>query len=72
MEYSKFPKGATLPATPFIAAIPEGELARLKSLISPATFGPETFENLQEDGKFGISHKWLSSAVRTWQRDYDW
>lgn len=72
MEYSKIPEGATLLTTPFIAAIPEGELASLKSLISLSTFGPETFENLQEDGTFGISYKWLSIAVRSWQRDYDW
>jgi len=72
MDYSKIPQGTTLQPTPFRACVSEAQLADFQQLLSLARLGPETYENLQEDGHFGISYKWLSNAVRTWQTEYDW
>lgn len=72
MEYSRIPQGAIIQPTPFQVCIPEAQLTEFHQLVSLSKLGPETYENLQEDGRLGISYRWLSNAVRTWQTEYDW
>ena len=72
MEYSRIPQGASLQPRPFQVYVPEAQLENFATLVSLANLGPQTYENQQDDRRFGIPYKWLSNAVRVWRTEYDW
>ncbi|KAF2501144.1 putative epoxide hydrolase [Lophium mytilinum] len=72
MEFSTIPPRSTSKPTPFQVSIPDSEVARLYQHLDLADIAPETYENLKEDGSVGISHAWLSNALRSWKDQYDW
>lgn len=55
---------------PFTFSIPKEEIDALNTLLKrPLPIA--TWENSQEDGRFGVSRDWLSKAIAKWQT-YDW
>jgi microsomal epoxide hydrolase len=61
-----------LKPTPFEVDIPQVELEELKTLLKLSRLGPETFENKQQDGQFGITRDWLANAKAEWEETFDW
>ena len=61
----------TMKAEPFTVRIPKTELGELRRLISCGKISAPTYESLQEDRRFGITHKWLEAARQAWL-EFDW
>lgn len=57
---------------PFKLHIEEEKLNDLKALLHLSPVARETFENLQEDGKFGVSRKWMLATKRFWENEFNW
>jgi microsomal epoxide hydrolase len=69
--YTKIPAGALKVPTPFKVEIPDEEIKHLKDLLKLSRLPKATFESLQEDGRFGLSLKWMSEAKEKWE-GLDW
>lgn len=69
--YAQIPAKALKKPEPFKAAIPDEEIDNLKQLLKLSRLPKPTYESLREDGKFGLSHKWMSEAKRRWE-GFDW
>lgn len=55
---------------PFTFSIPKEEIDALNTLLKrPLPIA--TWENSQEDGRFGVSRDWFTKAISQWQ-SYDW
>ncbi|KAL4870773.1 hypothetical protein BDV12DRAFT_43884 [Aspergillus spectabilis] len=69
---------ATLPATakitpsPFRIAIPDEQLSELKTLVKLSKIAPQTYENVQADRQFGVTHEWMSTLKQEWLNKFDW
>ncbi|KAF2793326.1 epoxide hydrolase [Melanomma pulvis-pyrius CBS 109.77] len=70
--YATVPKGALKQPTPFKIEVPQSQLEELKTLLKYSRIPTPTFESLQEDQKFGISHKWITEAKKIWLNSFDW
>ena len=66
------PQAASLRVNKFEAAVPENELNDFKQLLRLSKLAPETYENLQEDRRFGVTRKWMSDAKQHWEYVFDW
>jgi len=71
-SYDTIPRRATLQLTKFNAIVTDDELSDFKQLLKLSKIGPKTYENLQEDRRFGVTHAWLSDAKTYWEQKYDW
>lgn len=71
-DYDNIPKNARLEPSRFKVHIPEQQLKDFKELLKLSKVGPKTFENLQEDRKWGISHSWLSETKTYWEKKFNW
>lgn len=58
--------------TSFTVAIPELELNDFKELLRLSKLGPQTYENLQQDGRFGVTYEWMAKAKHHWETQFDW
>lgn len=67
-------KPATAKATPmpFTIAISEDKVQAFSRLLKLSPIGPNTYENEQEDRRFGLTRKWLSEAKARWDIGFDW
>ena len=72
MPFDTLPGGASLKPTPFTAKVSDDDLSSFKQLLKLSRIGPKTYENLQEDRHFGVTHKWLSDTKQHWEASYDW
>lgn len=72
MDYGKIPSNATLKPLAFRAKVTEEELTDFEDILKASKVGPQTFENQQEDRRFGLTHKWLAEAKRHWETYYSW
>jgi microsomal epoxide hydrolase len=70
--YSRLPKKATLRPSEFIVDIPQRDLDEFRTLLKLSKVGPPTYESLQQDRKYGITHQWLKDAKRHWENNFDW
>ncbi|PVH81183.1 alpha/beta-hydrolase [Cadophora sp. DSE1049] len=70
--YNTIPSNALAQPTSFTVSIPETQLADFKALLKLSRIPPATFESLQEDGKYGVTHKWLTEAKQYWLEKFDW
>jgi len=70
--YSRIPTKATKQPSLFKISIPETKLSEFKALLKLSKVPAPTYESLQEDGRFGVSHKWITDAKRHWEEDFDW
>ncbi|CZT11808.1 related to epoxide hydrolase [Rhynchosporium agropyri] len=57
--------------TSFKASIPDQDIADFKQLLKLSRLPKETYENLREDRKYGVSRAWLQDAKRAWE-EFDW
>ena len=71
-SFAKLPAGAAGAAQPYEVAIPQDELDSLQTLLRYSRLAPLNYENTQEDGRLGITRKWLEDARTKWQHDFDW
>ena len=71
-EYAEVPSAATLRPVPFEVKIDDDKLHELKILIKQSKVAPDTYENTQEDGRFGVSNKWITDAKDHWENTFDW
>ena len=72
VDYGNLPAGAKAKITPFKSEIPDKDLEKLKQLIEIAPIALPTFENLREDGQYGVTRKWLIDAQKYWANEYNW
>lgn len=66
------PAGAGIHLEPFKVAIPEESLQELQASLAHSRLGPVTYENSQQDRRYGITREWLENAVKVWQHEFDW
>lgn len=66
------PPNATIKVTPFKVAIPDEALEELQTLLKYSKLGPVTYESVQQDRKYGVTHDWLRNAKDTWQNKFNW
>lgn len=71
-SYGTIPQGAQLQAQKYHLEIPDQDISDLKELIRLSKLAPKTYENLQTDGRFGVSHEWMSKVKKYWLNGYDW
>lgn len=71
MKFSA-PPTAAANLKPFQFRVPDDDIAELKTLLKLSKLGPETYENLQKGGKYGISREWLVEAKDNWESSFDW
>ena len=71
-DYSKLPPNTKANFTPFKSDIPDQKLKQLRKLLEIAPIAPPTFENLREDGQYGVTRDWLMTAQKYWSTGYQW
>jgi pimeloyl-ACP methyl ester carboxylesterase len=59
-------------AKPFTLNVSDKDIAEWRQLLQLSKLAPETYEGRQEDGRWGVSRKWLSDAKDYWLNKYDW
>lgn len=59
-------------AKPFTLSVSDENLAEFRQLLRLSKLAPVTWESLQEDGRFGITHKWIAASRHYWLNNYDW
>jgi pimeloyl-ACP methyl ester carboxylesterase len=72
MSFATVPAGGTIDLKPFELSVPEQDVVDFKTLLRLSKLGPETFENLQPAGRYGISRAWLTNAKEVWENAFDW
>jgi len=74
LPFTKFPTSTstTIQAKPFKVNIPESTLDEFKTLLKLSKLGPQTYENSQEDRRFGVTAKWMKDTKDKWLNDFDW
>ena len=70
--FSALPPRARVTPGDFVVAFQQAELDDLRSLVAASRVGPETFEGLQQDRKYGVTTQWLRDAKTSWLEDFDW
>lgn len=71
-NYAELPTGVTLETEIFKVAIPHDQQQDLLNLVRASKLGPQTYENTGEDGKYGLTYKWISEAKSYWENSFDW
>ncbi|KAF2093297.1 alpha/beta-hydrolase [Rhizodiscina lignyota] len=70
--FRSIPATAKVQPSPFKISITEEKLAAFTQLVKLSELGPETYECLHEDGKYGLPRKWLAAAKQEWEESFDW
>ena len=70
--YNTVPSKALKQPLPFTVAIPQTELCEFHTLLQLSRTPPPTYEGVREDGKFGVTHKWMTEAKEHWLHKFDW
>ncbi|KAL4879615.1 Alpha/Beta hydrolase protein [Aspergillus karnatakaensis] len=70
--FATLPSSATIKPSPFRIAIPDEQISDFKTLVKLSKIAPKTYENLQSDGRFGVTHEWMSTLKEEWQNKFDW
>ena len=71
-NYTQVPAKALKKPEPFKIEIPDKEIENLKQLLKLSRLPKPTYESLQEDGRYGLSHKWMTEAKRVWEEEFNW
>ncbi|KAL6240140.1 hypothetical protein BDW75DRAFT_197076 [Aspergillus navahoensis] len=72
VPFTKLPSTATITPSPFRIAIPDEQLSDFKTLLRLSKIAPQTYENLQEDRRYGVTHEWMSKMKEEWLNSFDW
>ncbi|KAF3041693.1 hypothetical protein E8E12_005219 [Didymella heteroderae] len=59
-------------AKPFTLNIPDKDIDEWRQLLKLSRLAPETWEGSQEDGRYGVTHKWLRETKDYWLNNYSW
>lgn len=59
-------------AKPFTLNIPDQDMSDWRQLLKLSKLAPETWEGSQEDGRYGVTHKWLRETKDYWLNTYSW
>lgn len=70
--YGKLPSAASISPAPFTIAIPQQQLEDLAAHLKLSKPAPPTYENIQPDGRFGVTSDWLTTMRQKWLLDFDW
>jgi microsomal epoxide hydrolase len=70
--FAKLPSTAKISPSPFRIAVPDEQLSEFKTLVKLSKIGPQTYENTQEDRRFGVTHGWISERKEEWLNSFDW
>ena len=70
--YNTLPPSAKVKATPFTVSISEDRLQQFQQLLKLSPNGIDTYENQQEDLRFGLTRQWMNDAKAQWENDFDW
>ena len=70
--FGTLPPNARTTPEHFIVTFPQTEIDDLRSLVKASRVGPETFEGLQQDRKYGITTQWLRDAKTSWLEGFNW
>lgn len=70
--YSQIPAKALQKPESFKVEIAGKEIEDLKQLLKLSKIPKPTYESLLEDGRFGVSHKWMTETKRVWESEFDW
>lgn len=70
--FGKVPARAFNSPSPFNVAVPQAQLAEFHTLLKLSKIAAPTYESLQDDGKFGVTHKWITEAKEYWLNQFDW
>ena len=70
--YSKVPAAALNSPVPFKVAIPETQLSEFRTLLKLSKIAAPTYESSLEDGRYGLTHKWITEAKDYWLSTFDW
>jgi hypothetical protein len=52
--------------------ISSSEIERLHLLLDNSPIVDDIWDNLHQDGHFGINREWLIGAVKEWRHNYAW
>jgi microsomal epoxide hydrolase len=72
IHYSRIPDTATLKLEPFKIAISDEAVEELHVLLKYSKVAQPTYESLQKDRRYGITHEWLQEAKRYWLDEFKW
>jgi len=72
LSYGNIPSKATLRPSKLTVDIPASDLDEFRTLLKLSKVGPPTYENTQQDRRYGISQKWLVDAKQHWENVFDW
>lgn len=70
--YAQVPPNAIESPSPFRITIPETDLEEFYTLLTLSKIAAPTYENLQEDRRYGVSSKWLAGAKDYWLNEFVW
>ena len=70
--FDALPSGVVSKPKPFELHVPDQDLEDFKQLLKLSPIASVTFENQQEDRRFGVTRKWLSDAKEHWLTKFDW
>lgn len=70
--FTRLPSAASITPSPFHIAIPDEQLSDFKTLVKLSKIAPQTYENLQTDGRYGVTHEWMSTMKAEWLNKFDW
>ena len=70
--YGALPPGASPKVEKFTVHVPDEDLSAFKELLRLSKLGPKTYENLQSDGRFGVTYEWMQQAKDYWEKKFDW
>jgi hypothetical protein len=70
-DYAQIPAKALKKPEAYKIEVPEKEIEEFKTLLKLSRIPKPTYESLQEDGRYGVSHKWMAEAKNAWEH-FDW
>jgi microsomal epoxide hydrolase len=70
-DYAKLPSKATASPKPFTVNVPEEDIANFKTLLKLSPLAQDTYENAQDDRRFGVPMSWMKMAKAEWEK-FDW
>lgn len=70
--FTKLPSAASITPSQFHIAISDEQLSDFKTLVKLSKIAPQTYENLQTDGRYGVTHEWMSTMKAEWLNKFDW
>ncbi|KAL3482449.1 Alpha/Beta hydrolase protein [Aspergillus californicus] len=70
--FAKLPLTATIKPSPFTITVSDEQLSEFKTLVKLSKIAPQTYENLQADGRYGVTHEWMTTMKDEWLNNFDW